>query len=56
MNEYDDVNKNFETIKIYKQTLDDTLTKLFFSQKDIIECSGVIGPLICKFMPIYCML
>ena len=39
MNEYDDVNKNFETVKIYKQTLEDMLTKLFFNWKDIFECS-----------------
>ena len=29
MNEYDNVDKNFETLKIYKQTLEDTLTNLF---------------------------
>ena len=52
MNEYDDV-KNFETVKVYKQTLEDTLTKLFFNLIDMIECSGVVSPLVCKFIPIY---
>ena len=56
MNEYDGVNKKFETIKIYKQTQEDMLTKLFFNWKDIIECTVVICPLICKFIPIYGML
>ena len=55
MNEYGDVNRNFEIVNIYEQTREDTLTKLFFNLKDIIECSEVTGPLICKFIPIYGM-
>lgn len=45
----------FETVKMYKQTLEDTLKNFFTGKMLSDQAFRVIGLFICKFMPIYGM-